>query len=538
MSDQGFDISLLEGKDRAELAAIAEQLGQKPGARAKKADIVSLILRLVGAEETAPAEDATPAAAADVDAGADQGDGDGDDAAPEAAHADDEADEPEPESGDRPAGDRPTGDRQGSAEGSGDGGRAANGDRSSGEGDDIEPGNRRRRRRGRDRDRRNAEEDGSQPEPIEVEGMVDLREEGYGFLRLQGELPSRDDAYISVRQTRQFGLRTGDLVGGKSRPANRNERNPALVQVDTVNGHPAHNQPPRPRFDELTAVFPDERLTLELADDPANATVRTIDLVAPIGKGSRGLILSPPKAGKTTILKQIVRSIEVNHPDVELFVVLVDERPEEVTDIRRWLLRGTVAASAFDRPADEHVSVAELVVERAKRLAEAGGDVVVVVDDRTSLTRAYSLAAAEGGRILPGGIDAGALHPAKRFFGAARNLEEGGSLTILATAVVESGSAADEVIFDEFRATANVEIKLDSRLAQRRIVPPIDVDASATRHEELLFERNQLDQLAALRRLLGDAVDQAGSVVAGIDVLAERLAAHRTNDALLASLGE
>jgi transcription termination factor Rho len=570
MSGQGFDISLLEGKDRAELAAIAEQLGQKPSARAKKADIVSLIMRLVGADEPAPVADVAASTAAPADgptSPADDADtGPGQDApaaetadadAPTEADGDADGDEDDDEDkdagapaaaagrqqsgrGDRgaPRQDRGPADQQRDANREQDPNRVAGGDRNQqGEGeagDDTEPGNRRRRRRGRER--RNDGDEQVQAEPVEITGMVDLREEGYGFLRLRGELPSRDDAYLSVRQTRQFGLRTGDIVTGKSRPANRNERNPALVQVDTVNGHPAHNQPPRPRFDELTAVFPDERLALEMADDPANTTVRIIDLVAPIGKGTRGLILSPPKAGKTTLLKQIVRSIEVNHPDVELFVLLVDERPEEVTDIERWLLRGTVAASAFDRPADEHVAIAELVVERAKRIVESGGDVVLVVDGLTSLTRAYSLAAAEGGRTLPGGIDASALHPAKRFFGAARKVEEGGSLTILATATVESGSAADEVIFDAFRATATMELKLDDRLAQRRVVPPIDVDASATRHEELLFERDQVEQLAVLRRLLGDHLDETGSTAAGIELLAERMAAHPTNEALLASI--
>ncbi|MGI8710030.1 MAG: transcription termination factor Rho, partial [Acidimicrobiales bacterium] len=399
--------------------------------------------------------------------------------------------------------------------------------------DDEGGANRRRRRRGRDRDRRpDGEDQQAQQEPMAVEGMVDLRDEGYGFLRVQGFKPSPEDVYVSVKQTRQFGLRTGDVVGGKARPANRNERNPALLQVERVNGHPSHQQPPRVRFGDLTPLFPDERLRLE-QDDPDNTTVRIIDLVAPIGKGQRGLIVSPPKAGKTTIVKHVVRSIEANHPEVELIVLLVDERPEEVTDMRRWLRRGEVAASTFDRPADEHVAVAELVIERAKRLVEQGKDVVVVLDGITRLARAYNLAAPATGRIMAGGIDTGALYPPKKFFGAARNAEEGGSLTILATALVETNTRMDEVIFEEFKGTGNMELKLDRKLAERRIFPAIDVDASSTRHEELLFDRNALQQVWKLRRVLGALRDESGSGSTGVEMLNDRLKAFKTNDDFL-----
>ena len=573
----GFDIALLEGKDRAELAAIAEQLGQKPGARAKKADIVALIMRLVGAEEpTADADEAPVAAGSEVADGStdeapaaeapDQGDGTEPDAEAD-AHGDEA--EADAEGGEAPAprsergngngnGDRGQGGRADRSQGQSGDGQPGEGNRKDepprnehpngnanpnaqqggeGQGDDGESGNRRRRRRGRDRDRRPEGEE-QHAEPIEVEGLVDLREEGYGFLRLHGFLPSRDDAYISVKQSRQFGLRTGDVVAGKSRPANRNERNPALVQVDTVNGAPAHSQPARPRFEDLTPLFPDERLTLELADDPSNATVRIIDLLAPIGKGTRGLIVSPPKAGKTTIVKHLVRSIEVNHPDVELIVLLVDERPEEVTDMKRWLLRGSVAASTFDRPADEHTAVAELVIERAKRLVEQGKDVVVVLDGITRLARAYNLAAPTSGRTMAGGIETSALYPPKKFFGAARNAEEGGSLTILATALVDTNTRMDEVIFEEFKGTGNMELRLDRRLAERRIFPAIDVDASSTRHEELLFDRSQLQQVTKLRRVLGGLKDETGSNAAGLEMLTERLASFRTNAAFLAEIAK
>ncbi|MEZ5140869.1 MAG: transcription termination factor Rho, partial [Acidimicrobiales bacterium] len=464
MSD-GFDVSVLEGKDRAELAAIAEQLGQKPGARAKKADIVALILQLVGAEsptgEPAPGggegdASSEPAPATSSD---DAGPGDG-------ARAEEPATEHATEHEAPPKGDdAATGDD------------ASSGPTGEGEGEGIEPGNRRRRRRGRDRNR---DEEPASAEPVEVEGMVELREEGYGFLRLNGYLPSRDDAYVSLRQTRQFGLRTGDIVRGKSRPAGRNEKNPALLQVDAVNGHQAHNQPARPRFEELTAVHPSVRLGLELADDPTNATARVIDLVAPLGRGSRALVVGPPRSGATAVLKQIVRSVEVNHPDVEVFVVLVHERPEEITDVRRWVLRGTVAATAFDRPAEEHVAVAELVVERAKRLAEQGRDVLVVLDGLTRITRAHHLAAAAHGRTGEGGLEVAALGPAKRLFAAARDLEEAGSLTLVATASTETGARADEVVVEEVANAASTVIVLEREAAERRLVPAIDPTRSAT----------------------------------------------------------
>ena len=559
MSDgSGFDMTLLEGKDRAELAAIAEQLGQKPGARAKKSDIVALIMRLVGAdaaEAPADADDDTPTAHAGDQAGAATSDA-GDDAVGAADDADggeatDAATDADAGDDDRPArrgggrgseapagGDEPEeGNRaeQGNQGGQQHGNRAEPGQGQGGEGQDgdFEPGNRRRRRRGRDRDRRPEGEDQAPVEPIAVSGMVDLRDEGYGFLRLHGYLPSRDDAYISVKQTRQFGLRTGDIVTGKSRPPARNEKNPALLQVDSVNGHEAHNQPARPKFEDLTALFPDQRLNLELPDDPTNMTVRIIDLIAPIGKGTRGLIVSPPKAGKTTIVKNIVRSLEVNHPEVELIVLLVDERPEEVTDMKRWLLRGDVAASTFDRPADEHTAVAELVIERAKRLVEQGKDVVVVLDGITRLARAYNLAAPAGGRTMAGGIETSALYPPKKFFGAARNAEEGGSLTILATALVETNTRMDEVIFEEFKGTGNMELRLDRRLSERRVFPAIDVDASSTRHEELLFDRTQLKQIVKLRRVLGGLKDETGSNAAGLEMLTDRLGSFKTNAAFL-----
>ena len=371
--------------------------------------------------------------------------------------------------------------------------------------DDGDDGNRRSRRsrgRGRGRDRGDSGNDGVSNEPIEVQGYLDLRDEGYAFLRVNGLLPSRDDAYVSVKQVRQYRLRKGDHVVGQARPANRNEKNPALHAILSVNGVSADEQQPRPRFDDLTPLFPDERLVLEMRDEPLNMTTRIIDLLAPIGKGQRGLIVSPPKAGKTTIMKDIARAVETNNPEVQLLVLLVDERPEEVTDMERSLSNGEVVSSTFDRPPEEHTAIAELTLERAKRLAETGTDVCLIIDGITRLARAYNMAGPQTGKALSGGIDAAALYPPKRFLGAARNFEEGGSLTILATALVETGSKMDEVIFEECKGTGNMELRLNRRLAEKRIFPAIDIDGSSTRNEELLRPKKDVEASWQLRRIV------------------------------------
>ena len=430
--------------------------------------------------------------------------------------------------------------------------------------DDIRPGesrNARRRRRRRNKgggdgasgqggdnrfEQRERQQRASEPvadttepistEPVLVSGYLDLRDEGYGFLRINGYLGSKDDAYIPVKLTRTYGLRKGDHVTGLSRPAGRNEKNPAMLEIHTVNGGDPENAKNRQRFEDLTALFPDERLKLENGTDPANMTARIIDLVAPIGKGQRGIIVSPPKAGKTTVMKTIATAIEANNPEVTLMVLLIDERPEEVTDMRRTV-RGEVISSTFDRPSDEHTHIAELVIEKAKRLVEAGQDVVIILDGITRLSRAYNLAAPASGRILSGGIDAGALYPPKKFFGAARNIEEGGSLTILATALVETNSRMDDAIFEEFKGTGNMELRLDRRLAERRIYPAIDVDASSTRHEELLFDRKQLQMVWKLRRVLsGLAAD--GNAAPGLELLIDRLRTFRTNEEFLSEIAK
>ncbi len=433
-----------------------------------------------------------------------------------------------PGGGDRPRQDRPRNEQ----------------DRPRNDDADGEPGNRRRRRRGRgeqrpERGEQRPERGEQRPdeqwtgEPIACEGLLDLRDDGYGFVRTKGYLAGADDVYVSVKQTRQFGLRKGDYVVGSSRPALRNEKNPALLRIDQVNGKDPEEMKSRPRFESLTPLFPDAKLRLETLGDPSNMTARIIDLIAPIGKGQRGLIVSPPKAGKTTIMKQIVKSIEANNPDVHLMVLLVDERPEEVTDMRRST-HGEVIASTFDRPADEHTAVAELTIERAKRLVEDGRDVVIVLDGITRLARAYNLAAPATGRIMSGGIDSGALYPPKKFFGSARNIEEGGSLTILATALIETGSKMDEVIFEEFKGTGNMELRLDRRLAERRIYPAIDVDASSTRHEELLFDRKQLQQVWRVRRALNALSADGASPSAALERLMDGMKTFASNDEFLA----
>jgi transcription termination factor Rho len=523
----------LEAKDRDELLTIASTLGGKPGSRAKKADVIDLILDLIADSEPAPPKPRRgrpPKAAVVEDAAVDDDDEEieavvviDDEASSDddADHADDgDVDDETPTASADDVASRPSGETDT-------------------DGDDGEGGSRRRRRRGRDRGGERFEARADEPwsgEPVEVSGVLDLRDEGYGFIRVNGYLPTRDDVYVSVKQTRQFSLRRGDVIVGTSRPAARNEKNPALLRIDSVNGGAPDSARDRRRFDDLTPLFPDERLTLSSRDEPYNMTTRIIDLLAPIGKGQRGLIVAPPKAGKTTIMKQIAKSISENNPDVHLMVLLVDERPEEVTDMRRSV-NGEVVASTFDRPAEEHTSVAELVLERAKRLVEEGRDVVIILDGITRLARAYNLAAPATGRVMSGGIDTGALYPPKKFFGAARNLEEGGSLTIIASALVETGSKMDDVIFEEFKGTGNMELRLDRRLAERRLYPAINVDASSTRHEELLYDAKQLTQVHKLRRVLA-GLAEGGSAGPGLEMLIDRLGTFRTNDEFLAEVAK
>jgi len=386
---------------------------------------------------------------------------------------------------------------------------------------------------GRQRNRRRREEERIPESELEVrEGILDILPEGYGFLRVTGYKSGDKDVYVSANQVRKFRLRKGDIVSGPIRPPRSKEKFPAVVRIASVNGMDPDEAMKRPKFESLTPLFPDQRLRLEVEGRSNNILTRIVDLIAPIGKGQRGLIVSPPKAGKTTVLQEIAQSITSNNPECYLMVVLVDERPEEVTDMQRSV-KGEVIYSTFDRPAEEHTQVSELAIERAKRLVEMGTDVVIVLDSITRLARAHNLATPASGRILSGGVDSQALYPPKRFFGAARNIEEGGSLTIMATALVETGSKMDEVIFEEFKGTGNMELRLDRKLADERIYPAVDIEASGTRKEELLFERTELNQVWKLRRVLL-ALDPG----AAIELLIDRLKTTKTNAEFLAEVAK
>ncbi len=414
--------------------------------------------------------------------------------------------------------------------------------------DDDDRSGRRRRGRGRSRGRgREAQQGGNVPvesydeddvrddeELTPVGGILDVLD-NYGFIRTTGYLPGKTDVYVSMNQVRKYGMRKGDAVTGAARLPRAGERGQrqkfnALARIDAVNGMSAEEAKTRKVFGDLTPLYPQTRLHLET--DSRNLTNRVIDLVAPIGKGQRGLIVSPPKAGKTLVLQSIANAITVNNPEVHLMVVLVDERPEEVTDMQRTV-KGEVIASTFDRPAEDHTTVAELAIERAKRLVELGQDVVVLLDSITRLGRAYNLAAPASGRILSGGVDSSALYPPKRFFGAARNIEHGGSLTILATALVETGSKMDEVIFEEFKGTGNMELKLSRQLADRRIFPAVDVNASGTRREEILISPEELKVNWKLRRVLTGLEQQQA-----IELLLGRLKENKTNAEFLMTVAK
>jgi len=330
-------------------------------------------------------------------------------------------------------------------------------------------------------------------------GILDILSDGYGFLRTNGYLPSEDDIYVSMSQIRRFRLKRGDEVRGQIRPPKDSEKYNALLRIEGVNGDKPEIAQRRDQFESLTPLYPDERLRLETRQ--SSITPRILDLICPIGKGQRGLIISPPKAGKTTVLKQIANSITINNPEVYLMVLLVDERPEEVTDMERSV-SGEVVSSTFDQPSENHIAVAELVLERAKRLVEYQRDVVILMDSVTRLARAYNLSTPASGRILSGGVDSTALFPPKRFFGAARNIEFGGSLTIVATALVDTGSRMDEVIFEEFKGTGNMEVRLDRKLADKRVFPAIDIEKSGTRKEELIMEPKEAAQVWKLRPVI------------------------------------
>ncbi|MBI2854439.1 MAG: transcription termination factor Rho [Chloroflexi bacterium] len=364
-------------------------------------------------------------------------------------------------------------------------------------------------------------------------GILELTDEGYGFLRQETLLPGPDDVYVSQSQIRRFGLRSGDMVSGQVRPPKNGEKYYSLIRVEAVNGVDPEMAKVRPHFGSLTPTFPNRRIVLEIPG--GSLSTRMVDLVAPIGRGQRGLIVSPPKAGKTVLLKQIANSITVNHPDIHLMISLIGERPEEVTDMKRSV-KAEVIAATFDEPVENQTRVAELGLERAKRLVEGGKAVVILLDGITRLTRAYNLAMPSSGRTLSGGIDPIALHPPKRFFGAARNTDGEGSLTILATCLVDTGSRMDDLIYEEFKGTGNMELHLDRKLAERRLFPAIDVLRSGTRREELLLDEHTLRQVWLLRRMVNMINQDSPNSTEGVERVVERMARTKTNAEFLTTL--
>jgi transcription termination factor Rho len=360
---------------------------------------------------------------------------------------------------------------------------------------------------------------------IFAEGVLEILPEGYGFLRTKSYLPDPNDIYVAQSQIQRFNLRTGDTISGQVRPPKDNEKYFGLLRIEAVNGQTPELTKNRPHFDNLVPIYPNERFILETT--PQEISTRLIDLIAPIGKGQRALIVSPPKAGKTILLKKIANSIVANHPDTVIIVLLIDERPEEVTDMERSV-RGEVVSSTFDEPPEQHVKVAELVLEKAKRLVEYNKDVVILLDSLTRLGRAHNLVCPPSGRTLSGGIDPASLHKPKRFFGAARNIENGGSLTVIATALIDTGSRMDDIIYEEFKGTGNMELHLDRNLAEKRIFPAIDIKRSGTRHEELLYPPDALKKIWFLRRVLSGFGTQEAT-----ELMIDRLSKIPTNEEFL-----
>ena len=583
--DTTTDRSTLEGKLLPELQQIAQTLGIEGGTRLRKAGLIDAIVGRSDAgsptangesdpstqpsgsrrastvhagtetsaetiDEQAPAtpapSDGQTAATADPPRTAEPGNGAD---ASEGRDRNQRDARPERDRGDRGRGDRGRGDggrrdagsrEQGVSTRSGQGDQAQRG-QSRDQGADAEgDANSRRQRPSREDRRRTREERRVREEQERAEemlnaptatGLLDILPEGYGFLRTSGYLPGPEDIYVSLSQVRRYALRKGDVVVGKVRRPRDNEKYWALLEVDTVSDLDPEEAKTRPNFDKLTPLFPDERFRLE--HEGSAITERIVDMVAPIGKGQRGMVVSPPKAGKTTVLKQIANGILNSSPDTHVMILLVDERPEEVTDWQRTVGAAEVVYSTFDKPADQHIQVTELVLERARRLAETGRDVAILLDSITRLARAYNLAAPASGKILSGGVDSTALYPPKRFFGAARNIEEGGSLTIIASALVETGSRMDEVIFEEFKGTGNMELRLDRSLAEKRLFPAINVDASGTRKEELLLPPEELVLVIKLRRVL-----HALEPGAALELLTDKIRATKSNEQFLKEISK
>jgi transcription termination factor Rho len=540
----------LQKKDRGELQTIITALGGKPSSRAKKDDLISMVLDLTGVgSETAESQpDTNPAQTDSATPEPPQPATTGDGAGQEAETAETVNEKQAPNQSGRGRTVSNEGRSRQARQGTGSGGPRQTSPQPENESKGVDPnrvepqkddgnvksdqgsedddqGNRRRRRRGRGRDR---DEEQVNVEPQAIGGNLDLRDEGYGFLRVDGALPSPEDVYVPLKTVRMYGLRKGDHVAGTARPASRNERNAALHSLDLINDKDPALAKDRPRFEKQTPVFPTEALPLEME---GSNTGRLLDLLVPMGKGQRSLVVAPPETGASTLLGDIAVSIETNHADVRLIVMLLDERPEEITALARRLEGGEVIASAFDRPPEEQVAVAEMAVERAKRMVESGEDVVILVDGLTALVRALNLTASAGGRLLGGNVDASAIYPSKRFFGAARALEEGGSLTMIATVTAETGSPVDELILDEFRGTATAEIRLSRHLADRGVFPAIDPARSFTRAKDQLFDA---DEAAMVQRFL-DSINGDDSL-ATMQNLVAKLERTPSTAALLGSV--
>jgi len=548
-----LDKETLESKVLSELQGIAGGLGIEGHQRLRKADLIQAIVtasngkssrastktdtKTDGKAEAKTEAKAETDADTEFDTDAETESAAGGDAKPELEQATSNGDA----SGQERTSRRDRRDRDGGQQGR-DGGQQGRdggqqGREGGGQGRDREDRGRRpsreERRRAREQRREREREEREQEladAPTQT-GILDVLPEGYGFLRTSGYLPGNADIYVSLSQIRRFGLRKGDNVTGQVRQPKDNEKYFALLRIDNVNGMDPEEAKQRPNFDKLTPLFPQERFRLETV--PTEITGRIVDMISPIGKGQRGMVVSPPKAGKTTVLKSIANGIIESNPDTHVIVLLVDERPEEVTDWQRNVQAAEVVYSTFDKPTDQHIQVTELVLERAKRLAEMGQDVAILLDNLTRLARAYNLAMPASGKILSGGIDSAALYPPRRFFGAARNIEEGGSLTIIASALVETGSRMDEGIFEEFKGTGNMELRLDRQFAEKRIFPAINVEASSTRKEELLMPTEELALVWRLRRVL-HALDSG----AALELLTDKIRATKSNEQFLKEIAK
>lgn len=480
----------LESKDKDSLLAIAKAMGGKPTTRATKGDLVDLIVELAGGDSSQDSDS-------------------------EAGETSDPEDNEDSKATSTSYSADPMADARAEAT------NETNSDNETGNG-------KKRRRKGKSKE---GMEEWS-GDPVSAEGHLDLRDDGYGFLRVNGFLPSRDDVYVPVKFVRQYGLRKGDHLVGAYRPANRSEKNPALLKLDAINGTDTNNLSDRPDFSDLTPVHPDTRLRLERSEDPDNATSRAIDLVAPIGKGQRVLIVSNPRSGREEVIKEISQSIESNYSEVKLLVLLLDTPPENVTEMRRWLTRSDVVASTFDQSPEEHVAIAELTIERAKRMVEMGEDVAVIIDGMTSLARAYNLISSHSGRQASSGVDASALYLPKRFFGAGRKLEEGGSLTVFASVLSGTSSKLDEMLLQELQGGSTSEIFLSQETAEAHIFPALNIGKSGTQNEEGLTSLEQVRQVQKLREELREA-NSAGNPSSGMELLLQKITSTEDNESLL-----